>query len=65
MRLYDDFFFFWFSENDCRYPDQIRFITRHEGLRCNAQRNFGNRLIYSLILFFSCIFLNLLFKICN
>jgi len=22
------------SEDDCRYPDQVRFLLRHEGLRC-------------------------------
>lgn len=22
------------SEDDCRYPDQVRFLMRHEGLRC-------------------------------
>ncbi|XP_062698998.1 uncharacterized protein LOC134284271 [Aedes albopictus] len=22
------------SENDCRYPDQVRFVIKHEGLRC-------------------------------
>lgn len=51
------------SENDCRYPDQIRFITRHEGLRC--QRSLVNRLINNVVLLMSCILLNLVFKICN
>jgi hypothetical protein len=26
---------FWYiSEDDCRYPDQVRFLLHQEGLRC-------------------------------
>ncbi|ETN67777.1 hypothetical protein AND_000398 [Anopheles darlingi] len=24
------------NENDCRFPDQVRFVVRHEGLRCRG-----------------------------
>lgn len=30
-----------FSENDCRFPDQVRFILRHQGLACEEDPNDG------------------------
>lgn len=47
------------SENDCRFPDQVRFIVRPEGLDCeynNSTKKFCNSFIFiiSLILLQIC-----------
>uniref|UniRef100_A0A182TW22 Uncharacterized protein n=1 Tax=Anopheles melas TaxID=34690 RepID=A0A182TW22_9DIPT len=32
------------NENDCRFPDQVRFVIRHEGIRCMSDGNGGERI---------------------
>lgn len=44
------------SENDCRYPDQVRYVVRPEGLRCDY--NASNKLLIPIILIFSAILLH-------
>lgn len=38
------------SENDCRYPDQVRFIIKHEGLVCESNGNGATSLKYNILI---------------
>lgn len=33
------------AENDCRYPDQVRFVIKHDGLRCPSDGSGAGRVV--------------------